>query len=95
MSEMIVLIAKAIDADRNGFPIEPPQGIEENDRWKTYSPMADTALQAMENPTEAMVVAGVAAVPGTNNGDVNVFRNPEYVHRIFKAMIAAARGMPS
>jgi hypothetical protein len=48
---MIERVAKAIDADRRGWALVPPEGATDENRWKTYTPIAYAAIAAMREPT--------------------------------------------
>jgi hypothetical protein len=63
MTDMIERVAKAIDADRRGWALVPPEGATDENRWKTYTPIARAAIAAMRDCTPEMLDAGSAAHP--------------------------------
>jgi hypothetical protein len=57
MTDMIERVAKAIDADRRGWALVPPEGATDENRWKTYTPIARAAIAAMREPSGEMLTA--------------------------------------
>ena len=81
MTDMIERVAKAIDADRRGWALVPPEGATDENRWKTYTPIARAAIAAMREPTDRMVHVGTMA---------NLRQDGFFMGGIWKNMIDAA-----